>query len=219
MKPKFVSALFSCRISGLLRLVALDEIDLLARQGVRFCAVIRKTAHSVLKPLLSLSKKAADRSFHLQLTASLSNDDEAYADDLVGVFFPGNYTMRASWREFCQDSIAMDLRTQSPNASHCDLVVRHMMSTSSAASFVFSNTRAAAKSVALGIEAKLDEVDSNVDVILVDSTTSRHDKITNINLFCGWKRLEGYDPRILLTTAASDQGVNHPGEHCILNLG
>ena len=218
-KQNFVNALFACRRRGLLRLVALDEIDLLARQGASFRAVIRKTAHSVLKPLLSRPEKAADRCFHLQLTASLSAEDELCADQLVGVAFPGPYTMRASWREFCRDNIVMNMRTQSHNASHYDVVIEHVTSTPGAASFVFSNTRSAAKTAALGMESKLDEVGSTLDVILVDGTTSRHDKFTKINLFCGRKRVAGYDPRILSTTAASDQGVDHPGAHCILNLG
>ena len=218
-QPKFTRAMFECRKAGLLRSIVLDEVDLLARHAASFRAVIRKVAMTFLKPILSMPAQPADRPFHVQLTATLSTEDELSADELVGVSFPGDYTHRASWRAFSRETIVMRYSVSSDNVRHLDPVVTHLQSSPDAAAFVFGNTRGVAKSAATNMEAKLDEAGSAVDVVLVDGNTSRHDKFCKINLFCRRKMIVGYHPNVLSTTAASDQGVDHPNAQYVLNLG
>ena len=75
--------MFECRKTGLLWTVVLDEIDLLARQVASLCAVSCKVGIKFLQPLLATPSNPAARLFHVELTATLPNNDTRWAETLT----------------------------------------------------------------------------------------------------------------------------------------
>ena len=69
------------------------------------------------------------------------------------------------------------------------------------------------------LETKLDEAKNYCcDVIHIHGKQTKQEKFNMIHLFCLKSKIKGYEPRVLVTTSASDVGVDHPNAQHVTNL-
>ena len=180
--------------------------------------MIHKVRIAFLQPLFSKPNNHAARKCHVKLKSTLLNKDKRLAEKLNGVFFGVESTHRASWQDLARDTFVMRHKVGSDNTHALKPIIDHLHAAPDAATFVFGNTKTLVKNATVSMESKLDKAERNVDVMRIDGNTSKRDKFGKINLFCKGKTIMGYKPQVVLSTLASNQGVEHPNAQYILNL-
>lgn len=207
-----------CKRRGTLRSVTIDEAHLFAQHGSSFRPEIRHVAEHVIKPIRRRTDTDRSRPFYVLLSATMSLSDMTALSNMTNVGFDKEeFIIRGTPRDFLQETITMTHKVGAEFTRHLDKGVNHVKEKSSSV-FIFANSRRLTKDLLKAFEGKLDKMGIEADVMHIHGKQGKTEKFALIGIFCRKIRVEGYDPRVLIATAASDLGVDHPDAQCIINM-
>ena len=206
-----------CRRNGILRSITIDEAHLFAQRGASFC----KEVHYCCSHMIKAARKnvlGCPLPFYLLLSATMSLADMTVLSSMTDIGFDEpQYVIRGTLKDFAQESITMSLRIGNGYTREVDRVVTHLHNKLSSA-FVFVNTRRLLNNVLTSLEGKLDKRGINTDIMNIHGKQGKSEKFALIGIFCCKIKVKDYDPRVLISTAAANLGVNHPDVQCVVNL-
>ena len=207
-----------CKRAGTLRSVTIDEAHLFAQHGSSFRPEIRHCAEHVIKPIRKRTPTDTSRPFYVLLSATMSLGDRTTMSKMTDVGFDSEkFIVRGTPSHFLQESITMIHKVGAEFTRHLDLGVHHLQNKASSV-FIFANSRRLTNDLVKAFEGKLDKLGIEADVMHIHGKQGKHEKFALIGIFCQKIRVEGYDPRVLIATAASDLGVDHPDAQCVINM-
>ena len=99
------------------------------------------------------------------------------------------------------------------------MVVQFLQENNGKCVCIFVNTRTEAFHISTYLEKKLDEASIRTDVMLVHGHLDKNKKIWLIRLFCNSARIEGINPDVLLSTLATNVGVDNPRVSLVMCFG
>ena len=207
-----------CKRAGTLRSVTIDEAHLFAQHGSSFRPEIRHCANHVIKPIRKRTSTDQSRPFYVLLSATMSLGDRTTLSNMTGVGFDSDdFIVRGTPSDFLQEGITMIHKVGSEFTRHLDHGIKHLQQESSSV-FIFANSRRLTNDLLKAFEGKLDKLGIEADVMHIHGKQGKAEKFALIGIFCRKIRVEGYDLRVLIATAASDLGVDHPDAQCVINM-
>ena len=152
-------------------------------------------------------------------TATMSTGDLESYNNIFGTNLKhsGDNTNWASLISFQKRQICMELRIGSDYTKNLDATVQYITETSGSA-YVFANSRMLTHKLYKNCENKLDAAEQEVDVLHVHGHLPAKTKFDTINVFCRNVEFTGFEPRVLVGTAATDIGVSCPNANHVTNM-
>ena len=195
----------------------INGAHLFAQHGASFC---KEVCHCCLHVIKAVRKNVLGRSlpFYLLLSATMSLVDMTLMSSMKDIGFDEpQYVIRGTPKDFAQESIPMSLRIVNGHMREVDKAVSHLQRELNS-TFVFVNAICLLNNVLALLEGKLDKRGVNAIIMTIHGKQGRSEKFALIGIFCCKIKVKDYDPRVLISIAAANLGVNHPIAQCVLNL-
>jgi len=101
----------------------------------------------------------------------------------------------------------MDMIIGSDCVKALDMMVEYLSSNKGSA-FIFANSKALTHRLLPALEAKMDTAQIHCDVLHIHGSLSSDEKFNLTRIFCKQVKVTGFNPRVLMATAAADLGMN-----------
>ena len=111
----------------------------------------------------------------------------------------------------------MKLKITSHFTKKIDTVVDHLASDTGHA-YVFTNSKALSYRLTKALEAKIDKSNVIADVIHVHGSLDKTTKSTLVKISCGKITIDGISARVLVSTSASDMGLDNIMANLVVNF-
>ena len=205
---EFVDVLLKkCLPNKTLRSIMIDEAHLWAEHGMTFRPEIRILGETLLKPIY---QRRDNSIFFLAGTGTMSECNLKGFTTLTSIAFKADARTWSKSEEFCQDYIKMQIQVGSDYTKALDKTVTCIDKDSGdGACFIFANSKGLTHRIVEKLEAKLDDVETDADVIHIHGSQSKEEKFGFISIFVGVIKVLGYFPKLFVATSAGDLGIDH----------
>ena len=98
-----------------------------------------------------------------------------------------------------------------------DMTVEYLSSNEESA-FIFAHSKALTHRLLPALEAKMDTAQVYCDVLHIHGSLSSDEKFNLTRIFCKQVKVTGFNPRVLMATAAADLGLNRKDANCVMGM-